>query len=198
LLPPAGGISCYTTKWYPHPDTGGLSCCQRQFGLTGTTRGCHTTSHRAGHTSHRLHGTLGLLFALSAASHLQESRTEVFYWRSYSGVTIAHGLQTTNMITLCGERRIMLPLFCVVRRTICTISPQSLWFCCSFISHKAKLVLPTGFEPVLCANLAPMPEYKSGVLPLNYRSKFGGGLGNRTPNSAMQTQRVPVSTSPPI
>ena len=32
------------------------------------------------------------------------------------------------------------------------------------------LVHPTGFEPVSCANLAPMPRYKLGVLPLNYRS----------------------------
>jgi len=35
----------------------------------------------------------------------------------------------------------------------------------------AKLVLPTGFEPVSCPNLEPMPRYKLGVLPLNYRRK---------------------------
>ena len=35
-------------------------------------------------------------FALFAASHLQGSRIEVFYWRSYSGFTIAHGLRMTR------------------------------------------------------------------------------------------------------
>ena len=39
-----------TSPRQPHLSTGGLTHCQRQFGLTGTTRGHHTTSHRAGHT----------------------------------------------------------------------------------------------------------------------------------------------------
>lgn len=43
-------------------------------------------------------------------------------------------------------------------------------------SQALFLVLPTGLEPVTCANLAPMPRYKLGVLPLNYRS-IGGTTG---------------------
>ena len=39
-----------------------------------------------------------LSFALSAASHLQVSRTEVFFWRSYSGFAITHGLRITKMV----------------------------------------------------------------------------------------------------
>ena len=31
------------------------------------------------------------------------------------------------------------------------------------------VVLPPGFEPGSCPNLEPMPVYKTGVLPLNYR-----------------------------
>ena len=43
-------------------------------------------------------GQIRLLFALSAASHLQLLEVEVFFWRSYSGFAITHGLQTTKMV----------------------------------------------------------------------------------------------------
>ena len=40
-----------TRSFHPLHDQWGLSHCQRRLGKTGTTLGCHATSHRAGHTS---------------------------------------------------------------------------------------------------------------------------------------------------
>ena len=76
-----------TLMWYPQPDHRGLTYCQRQFGLTGTTRDCHATSHRAGRTSHRLNGTFEfdcLLYASLLPTQFAQlmKLTVISYWRS--------------------------------------------------------------------------------------------------------------------
>ena len=43
-----------------------------------------------------------------------------------------------------------------------------------------SLVFLLGFEPRPFANLATMPLYKGGVLPLNYRNEFGERSRSRT------------------
>lgn len=67
----------------------------------------------------------------------------------------------------------------------------------SVIHFGVFMVVPVGFEPTSCANLA-RPEYKPGVLPLNYRTFRASFLKKARfkllPSN--QTHCIPISIRP--
>ena len=66
----------------------------------------------------------------------------------------------------------------------------------SAIVHYAKpaycLVLPAGLEPATCANLAPMPRYKLGVLPIKLQEQIvlGWLVGFEPTNYGVTVRRL--------
>lgn len=61
------------------------------------------------------------------------------------------------------------------------------------LNYTTELVSLLGFEPRLCPNLGPMPEYKAGVLPLHYRDKLVLSTGNDPVFSDYQSEVLPLN-----
>ena len=108
-------------------------------------------------------GQIRLLFALFAASHLQGSRTEVFFWRSYSGFAITHGLQTTKIV---DRGRIELPSLRCKRSIIPSILTAQKWRGLSFamtVCHATRLL---SVMPPRNTTYSVRPHMTGTVIPI--------------------------------
>ncbi len=65
-----------------------------------------------------------------------------------------------------------------------------------FVYVSIILVPPGGFEPPTCPNLEPLPRYKLGVLPLNYRGVIWLRMTESNRRSgAYETPEIPLLQS---